>query len=602
MTLAEKHIALSWALQHHRNTRMERMDFRNSAYLLGLYLQAGEMSKMVVEKCVQSGISELLIILAHMEAAQGLRVMYVLPAYEMRDRFVSNRISRLHTDVDFYRRLVAERRGVHRKSLMVIGQGSIAFVGSNVESEFIEMPVDSAYVDELDRCNQENLLKIPDRLSASPYKHLRQVSNPTVDGFGIDALYLESSQGRWTLKCPNCGEWFGPDFFKHVVVEAERNRFEVRDTAAADGEDIRLIHDCGTPVDRLSDGEWVHFFPSRETKGFRISKLIVKHTSLRQLAEKWDKAKESEIRRRVFFNSDLGLPYLQEGSRITSEILRRCERHLPQSSISDGARFVGVDVGAEMHIVCRQVSVLEGREAVQLVEAQRVGTFSELIGCLEKMKPTVVVIDSQPEIHKVRELKGIYQRLYSASFKQGLEKLAINNAERSVSVDRTAALDAVKNAFEERKLVLPLGAEGLDGGEYFKQLQASTRILEWEGDDRGKSRFTWVNGKPNHYFLAEAYCLLAFEISRGSGVLDFFGHDSEPMRAAMRGEYLSDKDVDRLSMIQPGAVLGKTSAWKRAYLTKERRKHVGNDRKTCACDGGNGKVRGNADCAWSTES
>ena len=127
MTVGEKYAALAVALRHHRNTRGEWMDFRHSSYLLALYMHADEMPKIVVEKCVQSGISELLIILAHIEAARGLRIIYMLPVYEIRDRFVSNRISRLHSTVSHQRNLVAEAKGAHRKSFM---DGAIGFVGS----------------------------------------------------------------------------------------------------------------------------------------------------------------------------------------------------------------------------------------------------------------------------------------------------------------------------------------------------------------------------------------------------------------------------------------------------------------------------------------
>ena len=534
------------------------MDFRNSPYLLDLYLQAAELPEMVVEKSVQSGISELLIILAHIEAARGLRIMYVLPAYEMRDRFVSNRISRLHANVEFYKKLVAEAKGVHRKSFMNIATGAIAFIGSNVENEFLEMPVDSVYVDELDRCNQENLLKIPDRLSASPYRHLRQVSNPTIDGYGIDALYGESSQGHWMLKCEGCGQWFEPDFFRHVVMQHDEERWELRGAGTASGEDARLIHDCGAAVDRLATGEWVHAWPERDVKGFRISKLFVRHASLRELHSKWQKASGSELRKRIFFNSDLGLPHVQEGSRITREDLRRCEAPFPLRSANGSAtRFIGVDVGAQLHVVCRETVVYDGKQVLRLVTAQGVDSFPRLIELLEELHPRIVAIDAQPEIHRVTELKERYRNVYSVRFQQNLEKPVIGKTDHAVSVDRTAALDAVRDAVEQRRVEFPVDAERIDGGDYYRQLEASSRVLDWDGDETSKSRYTWINSRPNHYMLAEAYCLLASEISRGTGILDFYGHENDPLNVAIRGGQLSERDIDRLKRISPEAFIGR---------------------------------------------
>ncbi|HDY89343.1 MAG TPA: hypothetical protein ENH82_14655 [bacterium] len=155
--------ALYWAKLHHLNTRMESMSFTDMPYLLSLYLSIGKTPLMAVEKSVQMGLSELFIIQSHLEAAEmGLSVMYVLPKYEIRNRFVNNRIYKLHRRVPFYKNLVNEASGVHRTSLMHLGKGTLAYIGSNVEAEFIEMPVDSAFVDEKDRCNLNNLLMLPE--------------------------------------------------------------------------------------------------------------------------------------------------------------------------------------------------------------------------------------------------------------------------------------------------------------------------------------------------------------------------------------------------------------------------------------------------------
>jgi len=254
--------ALWWAKRYHINSRGERMDFKDVPYLVALYTDINKAEKMVIEKSVQCGISELFIINSHMEAAEGLSVMYVLPKYELRNRFVNNRVYKLHKRAAKYSALLREAStGIHRTSLTHFGKGTLAFAGSNVVTEFIEIPVDSGYVDEKDKCNLTNLLLLPDRYTASPYKFHREAGNPTVEGFGIDARYLESSQGQWYIKCDECGRNFVPDFFQHVVEEVADRVFKPRDpNYDPDDElkEIELICECGEGVNRLKDGNWWH--------------------------------------------------------------------------------------------------------------------------------------------------------------------------------------------------------------------------------------------------------------------------------------------------------------------------------------------------------
>ena len=88
---------------------------------------------MVVEKAVQVGLSELFIIQSHIEAGErGMTVMYVLPKYEMRNRFVNNRIYKAHNRVGYYQDLLkASNSKVHRTSLMHFGSGTLIYVGSS---------------------------------------------------------------------------------------------------------------------------------------------------------------------------------------------------------------------------------------------------------------------------------------------------------------------------------------------------------------------------------------------------------------------------------------------------------------------------------------
>jgi hypothetical protein len=527
--------ALYWAKKWHVNNRGEEMDFRSMYYLIDLYKNIHLYTRMAVEKSVQCGLTELFIVNEHVEASKGLTVFHVLPKYEIRNRFVGNRINRVHRRVAKYANLVrqaAQEGGTHRTSLMHFGLGAIAYVGSNVEDEFIEIPVDSAYIDEKDRCNQRNLLMVPNRLTASPYKYWREISNPTIEDFGIDERYRESTRGLWMLKCDHCGVWFTPDFFKHVIRQVDANKYEVRDPDYVKHlRGARLIHDCGSPVDRLKRGEWVHEFPEREWVGFRISKLFNKHAvnptlgTLSELSEEWiEKVAGHQVKEQVFINDNLGLPYSSKGAKIHDYELDACKRDyaFPRApKPHQGLRFMGVDVGEVLHYVIRERVKDRGGSARRLICAGTAPNFDVLGRLIHDWQPKIVVIDAQPELHEVAELKGSYNMVYSSRFQKDQLEMSLDRDKRHLTMDRTFALDYVKQATDEAVNLLPPNIEGAVP-DYYPHMTALTRILDIDPEDRTKNRFVWAGAKPDHFMLAEAYCLQADSLVPEHSVFEFF--------------------------------------------------------------------------------
>lgn len=452
--------------------------------------------------------------------------MYVLPKYELRNRFVNNRIYKLHTSADHYKELTkSAATQVHRAALMHFGKGTMAYVGSNVETEFIEMPVDSAFVDEKDRCDQTNLLLLPDRYSASPYQYHREISNPTVEGFGIDERYQRSTQSLWFIKCPHCGQSFSPDWFSDVIEEKEFG-FRVRDPEWVEGTEPRLIHGkCGGVVNRLSEGEWVPEFPRREWQGFRINKLYGKFTRMAKLVEDWKEALGNPMKIQVFYNSQLGLPFTSKGSKITEDLLEdlRAQYKFPAVSVrQEHPRFMGVDIGKDLNVVIRERVQVAGEPKLRLIFAARVPAYSTLSTLIKEWKPKRIVVDAEPEIHKNIELKGEFNNVFTSKFQDGMIKMLTNRKDRHVTMDRTAAVDTLHAAIANRHLINPEGARHIDGGEYYRNLTSSTRILEVNETNKEKSRYVWVHSRPDHYMMAEVYCLQAAEDNMGEGIFEFF--------------------------------------------------------------------------------
>ncbi len=567
---------LWWALHFHKNSRMEAMDFTDVPYLISLYTNIQYDHRMVVEKSVQCGLSELFIVTSHVEAAAGLTVMYVLPKYELRNRFVNNRVSKLHNKVTKYKEMInVNGKGFHRTSLMQFGRGTLVYVGSNVETEFVEIPIDSAFVDEKDRCNLSNLDLLPDRYTASPYKFHREISNPTVEGFGIDARYQESSQAEWFIKCPHCGHTFVPSFFLHVVEQTGVREFRPLDpTYDPDnsGEIALFCDKCHKPVDRLMAGEYVHKYPGKTWRGYRISKLFNKFASIRELYDRWIKIQGNDTKIQKFYNSDLGLPYTAEGAKLTEGMLNACRREYTTIAPTPvtHVRFIGVDVGAELHYVVRDLVIENGVKVRRLLDVGAVMNFELLCSeVIEKWQPRMLVIDAFPEIHKVMELKSKYTFVYSSKFQFDQRKLAVNKKDRELSMDRTALLDYTKQAFDQQLVINPKNAPHLYSGQYYSHLMASTRILQTDEEHPEKSRFEWVHTAPDHLFLAEAYCYQAYVMLPNiDDVIQFFTDNTQPTALA------GISHIDNLTEEQQRELARKAALTPNTILNNIRTQHL----------------------------
>lgn len=531
--LAKDSPTLFWAMAYHIDTAGSPLEFKDVPYLIDLYRNIHKWEQFVAIKAVQVGITEMLFLNNLREASEGMSVFYVFPKYELRNRFVSNRVVRAIKRVPFYKDKTKEAQefgGTERMSLIHFGLGGIAFVGSNVENEFLEIPVDSATIDELDRCHQQNLLLVPDRLKHSNYKYLRQVSNPTTEGYGIDALYNESSKGKWFLTCEHCRHRFAPEFFSHVIEQTGLHSYQAKDKAFREGtvKDARILCEkCGKPVDRLAIGEWVFEEPSNPVVGIRLHQLVSPRTTMDALIREWKKAVGNKIKEQRFYNMNLGLAFNAKGAKIQSWELDKCRRpyQMLVAPMQGGFKIMGVDVGNPLYYVIRERTSENGVQVLRLLNAGTCLDFEQLAKKIRDWSPRMVVVDADPEGHQVSRLKRYFGNVWSCRFQEGLVEPNKNKEDRHITVDRTSLLDTLPASIDAGTFLLPGELddnfkENFLEGEYYKQMMASTRMFEENEVRPDKSKFIWFEGqREDHYFLAEGYCLLADSLLPDSSLI-----------------------------------------------------------------------------------
>lgn len=417
--LAEQHPLLGLAIVHHRNTRGQPMSFRDRPYLVELYTDAPKLDGFDAMKCVQVGWSELLIQLVLERAGWAGKICgYVLPSYQLRDRFVRRRVIPLLdgddvTTIPAYRaRIAKDDPGSLRHKRF--GRGALLFLGSNAVNDFIEFSADVLVVDEYDRCDQQNLAFARDRLRASAAPQLFRVSNPTIPGRGISALYDRSDGRQWHHKCDRCNERQPIDWFVNVVDRDDAGRWVLRDKARSSQGRVRPVcRRCGRPWERQAlGGQWVAQRPTRARRGYHVSRMDVLSEQLRSLYDEWLEAQGNPDKLMAFYAGVLGLAYSPAGSSLTADLLQRAACSKPMNhgggdELRAKSVVVGVDVGTVLNVdICVVETDPESLRQRRIgIWTGEVPSFDAVYDLLVRYHADVAVVDARPEARKAQELR-----------------------------------------------------------------------------------------------------------------------------------------------------------------------------------------------------
>ncbi len=377
LTVLQMRNPVAWtAITHHRTHKGEAMDFREAPCLLGLYAD-GSPNKTVM-KATQAGATEYLICLTVVSAMRGLSVFYVLPTYQLVSRVVKNRFDPTIERTPFYGGHVRSEQGLYagNVSLKHIGQGAVAFIGSNSRAGFTEFPADLLIVDELDECDQDNLNMAWERLGRSKYRWEVDVGNPTIPSFGIAAKYEASTKGRWAVWCDSCERFVRLDFFRNVVRHEGESDYRVVDETWEPGaeRDCRVVCDCGKPINPKGRGRWESDHESSAVNGYHIDKLIAGRVRVSELIARLEAGIKSQAAMQRFWNGDLGLPFMAPGANIGHDDWNACIGTHGRGP-APGTVLVGIDVGSVFHVV----TAVMGMDRLRIIQACELTSLRELM-------------------------------------------------------------------------------------------------------------------------------------------------------------------------------------------------------------------------------
>ena len=197
----------------------------------------------------------------------------------------------------------------------------------------------------------------------------------------------------------------------------------------------------------------------------------------------------------------------RERLKVTDKLLDACiHDYNPEVPYGHGCSM-GISVGSSSFYVV--ISMLpEGRRATRIRKAVHIGrvkTFDELDALISRYNVRSGLISPQPEPHLVAEwMRRGHGNIKTVVYmNDGMRKPEWDYPGRNVTVDRTYALNSAYEEIREGRWWLPRDAALIDGGEFYAQLKAPSRVRDLT---TGELRYRWTEtGALDHYRHAHAF-------------------------------------------------------------------------------------------------
>lgn len=505
-TLAE------WALAR-RVIDGRPFDFRAHRYLEDLYRDGSPY--IVVRKAAQMGASEYAISRAlYFAVTKGGRTIYYFPTDNDVGEFSRDRFGPAINNSEYLSGLVKD---TDTAGLKQIGKGSVYFRGTNSRTRMKSVPADFLIFDELDEMVPANVELARKRLGHSAYGWELYLSTPSFPGYGIDAAFEKTDQRYWLLRCPRCRSWhcLEDEFLEHHG-SPQDPRAEICFVQGEPGREQLVCIDCGGRLDPGA-GSWVAKHPGESRRGYAMSKFASAVLSQQDRSLGADTKPAALLRQwretqfpAEFFNSELGLPYLDAEGGLAEQDLQALVGGYPM--MATGRECVmGVDQGNGLHVVVKEPK--EDGYAITVYvhhEPMTDETFSHLDHLMDDFDVRACVIDALPNTHAARAFARRFRgRVWLSYYGNQKGKVSWGFDQENtpiVNVNRTEALDAWRDAHKQAKRRIPR-IEG-QMTAYVKQMTNILRSIE-EDSVTGAKRATWIKRGPDHFAHADSYAEIA---------------------------------------------------------------------------------------------
>lgn len=435
----------------------------------------------------------------HLAIHRHMNVIHTLHNNDVLGGFVQPKVD----PIILYNPAIA-KYGTGSKGIKKFGDNFVYFRGANSESQAINISADVLKIDEKDRSNPGVVEMFESRLDFSQYKWIREFSNPSAVGFGVDATYARSDQRHWIVWCHHCNHAAYMDF----EPSEELNHYVDKE---------HKLFACGKCQKELSiadrcNGEWVAKWPSNDTiHGYWFSQMMAPWFTAAEIVDKYENNSVE-----YFYNFVLGKAYTPSDMIVDrAAILRACApSNIMRSQVAMG---VDQDAGGQYYVLMTPQGIFEHG----YVDSW------EKIEHLKLMYNALVVCDPNPYPAMPKQMSSKYNDWYNCYFKNLDSQSAVQwkHAEQVVYADRTRVIDIRANEIVNGRLLYRERAYALeDTIMHWNNLYRTT--VEQED---GRSKSTWLkkDGKQSDYPFAETYARIGLSQMLG-GMSEFMEPDYGP--------------------------------------------------------------------------
>lgn len=424
----------------------------------------------------------------HLAIHRKMNVIHTLHTSDVLKGFVTPKVN----PIIQHNPAISKHMSKDSEGLKQFRDNFVYFRGASSESQAISISADVLKIDEKDRSDLRVVEMFQSRLDFSQYKWIREFSNPSAVGYGVDETYNRSDQRHWFVECHHCGHWAWVDFEQ----SSDDNHYINQ---------LQEIFACGKCHRELSDadrcnGEWVAKWPSRSDKihGYWFSQMMAPWFTAAEIMDKF-RTTSTEY----FHNFVLGKAWTQADLLIDRDTITKALR--PGKPIQRHI-VMGSDIGVpHWYWLGTPDGVFKWGRAKDWEELEYLFNFYQC---------EAWVMDSMPEFTQVQKMIKKYSgRAFACQFNKdraaaGIIRWQEGDKRGFVYVDRTKAIDRVVNELSSGNI--PIYGNVSDVEEFITH--AANMYRSVETDDKGLTKIDWMTiRKPDHLVLALVYWRVALE-------------------------------------------------------------------------------------------
>ena len=407
----------------------------------------------------------------------GLNAAYTAPTDKDAHDFVSGKLNPIIRQNKVLSDYIQDTDSVEQKR---IGTNTAYFRGTMTDRAALSFSSDLNIHDEVDRSKRDIVAQYASRLQHSTYKWEWLLSNPSVPGNGVDALWKESDQKHWFVTCNHCSK---KQFLSWPEsVDTELSVFVCKACHRELSEDARR------------KGSWhaAKFEVKPKYSGYWFNLMMAPWVTAAEIIE-LNRTKTQEY----FYNFVLGLPYAGSGAKLIEEDF--FQNLVNERNQQDDPIVIGVDTGLPIWYV---VGNKQG-----LFYNGHCDSMHDIEALMQRFPKAIVVCDQGGDLTAPRELREKYPgRVYLAYYRQDRKTMRLIEWGRDkevgkVVIDRNRTIQQLMDELRDQRI--PLYGTKEDWLEVWQHFSNVYRTAE--EDALGQERYVWERSGPDHLLHAMVY-------------------------------------------------------------------------------------------------